>query len=73
MVLLGTFVDNVDVDVATGHLWVAGHTDGNMVLNYLTPPHTARSPSQVQWTPRSRMAIGQTYTIKQMIHLYGPF
>ncbi|KAI0238044.1 hypothetical protein LSAT2_011326 [Lamellibrachia satsuma] len=47
VVPLEIFVDNIDVDVVTGHLWVAGNTDANMALNYLTPPHTARSPSQV--------------------------
>ncbi|KAI0212399.1 Serum paraoxonase/arylesterase 1 [Lamellibrachia satsuma] len=47
VVRLGTLVDNIDVDVVTGHLWVAGHPDLQLLLNHLKPPHTAISPSQV--------------------------
>ncbi|KAI0218190.1 Serum paraoxonase/arylesterase 1 [Lamellibrachia satsuma] len=44
---LGMFVDYVDVDVVTGHLWVAGHPDDQMLMKYFAWPHTAISPTQV--------------------------
>ena len=42
-----SLVDNIDVDVATGDLWIAGHADGDLLAKHITPPHTAISPSQV--------------------------
>ncbi|KAI0212648.1 Serum paraoxonase/arylesterase 1 [Lamellibrachia satsuma] len=45
VVPLEILVDNIDVDVVTGHLWVAGHTDGQALLNHMPPPHKAISPS----------------------------
>lgn len=44
---LGSSVDNIDVEHDTGDLWVAGHSVLGRSINYLTPPHTAQSPSQV--------------------------
>ena len=42
-------LNHINVDPATGDLWVAGHGDVKMLLKYHTKPsHTARSPSQVQ-------------------------
>ena len=48
MVPLGMLVGNINVDVVSGHLWVAGHPDGQALVNHATPPHTVRSPSQEQ-------------------------
>ena len=33
--------------LTTGHLWVAGHVDADMLIKYSTPPYTSISPSQV--------------------------
>ena len=42
-----SLVDNIDVDVATGDLWIAGHPDVDILGKHATPPHTTISPSQV--------------------------
>ena len=55
VVPLGMFVDYVNVDVVTGHLWVAGHPDVQLLLKYKAWPHTAISPSQVQRIPHNRI------------------
>ena len=55
VVPLGSFVDNIDVDVVTGHLWVAAFPDAQLLVNHLPWPHTPFAPSQVQWTLRSRI------------------
>ncbi|KAI0220637.1 Serum paraoxonase/arylesterase 1 [Lamellibrachia satsuma] len=47
VVQLPIFVEYVDVDVVTGNLWVAGHTDAQLAMKHDTWPHTALSPSQV--------------------------
>ena len=43
-----SLVDNIDVEVATGDLWIGGHPDVDMVLKHIIPPYTSISPSQVQ-------------------------
>ncbi|KAI0210245.1 hypothetical protein LSAT2_005019 [Lamellibrachia satsuma] len=47
VVPLATFADNIYVDVVTGHLWVTGHPDAQLLMNHATWPHTALAPSQV--------------------------
>ncbi|KAI0243095.1 hypothetical protein LSAT2_008615 [Lamellibrachia satsuma] len=47
VVPLGTFSANINVDVVTGHLWVAAYPDPLKALNYLWPPHIGSPPSQV--------------------------
>ncbi|KAI0240456.1 Serum paraoxonase/arylesterase 1 [Lamellibrachia satsuma] len=47
VVPLGTNLDNIDVDVVTGHLWVAGHPDAQLLVNHIPWPHTPFAPSQV--------------------------
>ena len=42
-----SLVDNIDVDIATGHVWVTGHADLQLNQKYMIPPHTSISPSQV--------------------------
>ncbi|KAK2190273.1 hypothetical protein NP493_79g01007 [Ridgeia piscesae] len=45
---LNSFVDKIDVDVATGDVWVAGHGDIEFLLDDFGPPkNTSVSPSQV--------------------------
>ena len=42
-----SLVELIDVDVATGDLWVAGHGDDYLTLKESIPPHTTTSPSRV--------------------------
>ena len=42
-----SLVDNIDVDVATGDLWIGSHPDVDKLLKYTIPPYTSISPSQV--------------------------
>ena len=42
-----SLVDNIDVDIATGDLWIAGFPDMDMLLKYIASPYTSISPSQV--------------------------
>ncbi|KAK2181929.1 hypothetical protein NP493_376g03018 [Ridgeia piscesae] len=44
---LCSLVDNIDVDIATGDVWVTGHADLQLNQKYMIPPHTSISPSQV--------------------------
>ncbi|KAI0215524.1 Serum paraoxonase/arylesterase 1 [Lamellibrachia satsuma] len=53
VVPLGTFVDNIDVDVVTGNVLVTGYPDAVMMLDYMLPPHTAIAPSKVLRLPLS--------------------
>ena len=47
IVPLCSLVDNIDVDIATGDVWVTGHADLQLNQKYMIPPHTSISPSQV--------------------------
>ncbi|KAI0229005.1 Serum paraoxonase/arylesterase 1 [Lamellibrachia satsuma] len=47
VVPLRTFVDNIDVDVVSGHLWVAGFPDDQLLVSHMPWPHTVFAPSQV--------------------------
>ena len=58
VVPLGTLAANINVDLVSGHLWVAGNPDGKSLLKHAEPPHTAITPSQVQWTRRSIISTG---------------
>ncbi|KAK2181928.1 hypothetical protein NP493_376g03003 [Ridgeia piscesae] len=42
-----SLVDNIDVDMETGDVWVTGHGDMHKLMKYVRPPHTSMSPSQV--------------------------
>ena len=66
VVPLGTFIDNIDVDVVTGHLWVAGYPDALKVLKYMMRPHTTRAPSQVEWTPSSRITTDKLVLLSKL-------
>ena len=59
VVPLGTFVDNIDVDVVTGNVLVTGYPDAVMMLDYMLPPHTAIAPSKVQCTRSSKTTTGK--------------
>ncbi|KAI0225362.1 Serum paraoxonase/arylesterase 1 [Lamellibrachia satsuma] len=47
VVPLGTFPGKINVDVVSGHLWVAGSPDAQKTLDHIQPPHTVKSPCQV--------------------------
>ena len=40
-------VELIDVDVATGDVWLAGHGDAYLAMKHFFPPHASTSPSQV--------------------------
>ena len=58
VVPLGTFPGKINIDVVSGHLWVAGSPDAQKTLDHIQPPHTVKSPCQVEWTRRSRTSTG---------------
>ena len=45
---LGRPVGNINVDVVSGHLWVTRFSGDKSYIKHVLPPHTARSPSEVQ-------------------------
>ena len=45
---LGSLLDNADVELSTGDLWVGAHPIMCDLVNYMTPPYTSKSPSQVR-------------------------
>ncbi|KAI0234528.1 hypothetical protein LSAT2_015197 [Lamellibrachia satsuma] len=65
VVPLGTFVDNIDVDVVTGHLWVAGHPDDQLLVNHMPWPHTPFAPSQVL-----RLSLSEDSTVTDIAEVY---
>ncbi|KAI0243089.1 Serum paraoxonase/arylesterase 1 [Lamellibrachia satsuma] len=65
VVPLEILVDNIDVDVVTGHLWVAGRTDGQALLNHMQPPHKAISPSLAL-----RLTLSEDSKVKDIAEVY---
>ena len=53
VVPLGMFAGNINVDLVSGHLLVAGHPYAQSLLNHMQLPHTVRTPSQVHWNRRN--------------------
>jgi len=55
-----SIVDNIDVDVVTGDLWVTGHGDADLLIKYLKSRYTSISPSQVNHVTSVISLIGVT-------------
>ncbi|KAI0212398.1 Serum paraoxonase/arylesterase 1 [Lamellibrachia satsuma] len=65
VVPLGTHVDNIDVDVVTGDLWVAAHPDIQLLVNHIPWPHTSFAPSQVL-----RLTLSEDSTVTDIAEVY---
>ncbi|KAI0234526.1 Serum paraoxonase/arylesterase 1 [Lamellibrachia satsuma] len=65
VVPLGTHVDNIDVDVVTGHLWVAAHPDAQLLVNHLPWPNNPFAPSQVL-----RLTLSEDSKVTDIVEVY---
>ncbi|KAI0238287.1 hypothetical protein LSAT2_011054 [Lamellibrachia satsuma] len=65
VVQLEAAVGNINVDVVSGHLWVAVFQDIQSLLKHMQPPHTALSPSQVL-----RLTVSEDSKVTDIAEVY---